>query len=173
MRRGFRLAMFALMASVACGAPAAAQSSAPEAPLPPAEARERNLRAYVELLRSDLRTQKVALITEIMHFTESEDEAFWPIYRAYELELSRLNDERLRGIETYSKSYSQLTPTTANDLATRALDLEARRAALKQTLYTKLKSAMSPVTAARALQIENQILLLVDLQVAALLPVIP
>ena len=60
-----------------------------------AEARERNLRAYVELLRSDLRTQKVAVITEMMQFTEAEDAAFWPVYREYELELSRLNDERL------------------------------------------------------------------------------
>ena len=71
------------------------------------EARERNLRAYVELLRSDLRTQKVAVITEMMQFTEAEDAAFWPIYREYELELSRLNDERLAAIETYAKIYDQ------------------------------------------------------------------
>jgi hypothetical protein len=59
----------------------------------------------------------------------------------------------------------------ANDLMTRALDLESRRTALKQQYFTRLKAALSPVVAARALQIENQIQLLIDLQVAASLPV--
>ena len=59
------------------------------------EARERNLRAYTELLRSDIRAQKVAVITEMMEFTEAEDVVFWPVYREYELALSRLYDERL------------------------------------------------------------------------------
>ena len=43
-----------------------AAASQPAAQLPRTEARERNLRAYVEILRSDLRTQKVAVITELI-----------------------------------------------------------------------------------------------------------
>ena len=134
--------------------------------------RELNLKAYVELLRSDLRTEKVAVITQIMQFTEDEDKAFWPIYRDYATKLARLNDERLQGIETYAKTYTSLTAATANDLMTKALDLEGRRVALKQEYFSRLKAAMSPLTAARALQVENQILLLIDLQVAASLPVV-
>lgn len=136
-----------------------------------AEARERNLRAYTELLRSDLRTRKVALITEIMQFTDAEDVAFWPIYREYEHELSQLNDERLRAFETYATVYDKLTPETANSLMVKVLDLEAGRTALKQKFFAKLKTAVSPLTAARVLQIENQIGLIVDLQVASSLPV--
>ena len=165
--------MWATMLGLACAVGVGAQETAPAEPLPRAESRERNLKAYVELLRSDIRTQKVAVITETMRFTEAEDTAFWPIYREYEVELTRLNDERLAGIDTYAKTYTQLTPAIASDLVTKSLDLEARRTALKQKYFTKLKAAMSPVTAARALQVENQILLLVDLQVAASLPVVP
>ena len=133
--------------------------------------REQNLKAYVELLRSDLRTQKVAVISQVMNFTDAEDQAFWPIYRQYETELARLNDERIQGIETYAKNFTNLSDSVANDLMTKALDLEARRTALKQKFFTQLKGAMSPKTAARALQVENQILLLLDLQVASSLPV--
>jgi hypothetical protein len=157
--------------ALACPVGAVAQQARSEDPLPREQARERNLRAYTELLRSDLRAQKVAVITEIMHFTDEEDAVFWPIYREYELELSRLNDERLAAIETYSRIYSRLTATTANELAVKVLELEARRTALKQKYYGKLKTALSPLTAARALQVENQIQLLIDLQVAASLPV--
>jgi hypothetical protein len=149
----------------------AAAASQPADPLPRTETRERNLRAYVELLRSDLRTQKVAVITELMQFTDADDAVFWPIYREYELDLSRLNDGRLRLIETYAKSYTKLTSTIANDLMVKALELEAQRTALKQKYYGKLKTVVSPVTAARAVQIENQIQLLIDLQIAASLPV--
>src|SRR6185436_2670956 len=109
--------------------------------------------------------------TQVMGFTEAEDQAFWPIYRQYETELAKLNDQRLQGIETCAKNYTNLSDATASDLMTKALDLEARRVALKQKFFTQLKGAMSPKTAARAMQVENQILLLLDLQVASSLPV--
>ena len=51
---------------------------------PRSETRERNLRTYVELMRSDIRTQKVALITETLLLTEGEGAIFWPIYREYD-----------------------------------------------------------------------------------------
>ena len=69
--------------------------SAQQAAVTPAETKDENLRAYVELLRSDVRAQKVAFITELMEFTEAEDKAFWPIYREYDVELSKINDERV------------------------------------------------------------------------------
>jgi hypothetical protein len=144
----------------------------PAQPVPKAEARERNLRAYIELLRSDVRSQKIALITQIMQFTEDEDTAFWPVYREYEVELSRFNDDRMSLIETYAKTYDKLTNQTADDVVIKALDLETRRTALKQKYYTKLKSVVSPRTAARFMQVENQIQLLLDLQIAAALPVL-
>jgi hypothetical protein len=168
LHRVIVLLLFAAGAST----PAAAPQGAPEEPLSRPDTRERNLRAYTELLRSDLRTQKVAVITELMQFTEAEDAAFWPIYRDYERDLSRLHDERLRAIETYATAYKNLTAATADELATKALDLEVRRAALKQKYYSKVKTALSPIRAAKALQIENQIQLLVDLQVAASLPIV-
>jgi hypothetical protein len=108
----------------------------------------------------------------MMQFSDADDAAFWPIYRDYEVQLSRLNDDRLRLIETYANTYTKLTPTIANDLMSKALDLEGQRAALKQKYFGRLKTALSPITAARAVQIENQIQLLIDLQIAASLPVI-
>src|SRR5688572_15403531 len=152
--------MLLVVIAVAFGAVAGAQSTEPAKPLPREEARERNLEAYTELLRSDLRTQKVAVVTELMQLTDAEDAAFWPIYREHELELSRLNDERLALIEKYAEEYATLKDSTANDVVLKALDLEARRTALKQKYYTRLKTALSPRAAAKALQIEHQIQLL-------------
>ena len=70
------------------------------------ETKTLNLSAYAELLRSDVRAQKVAIITEVMGFTEAEDKAFWPIYREYDVEMAKLGDERVAMIADYAKNYS-------------------------------------------------------------------
>jgi hypothetical protein len=151
----------------------AGQTRPADPPMPRAESRDLNLRAYSELLRRDIRQQKAALITELMQFTESEDKAFWPIYREYEIELSKIYDKRLQTIETYAENYTALADQKADEIVLATLDLESQRTALKKRYYTALKKALSPRVAARAVQIEHQLDLLVDLQIAASLPVIP
>jgi hypothetical protein len=148
---------------------AAAQATKPAAAV---DARDVNLRAYVELLRSDVRAQKVAILSEMMDFTEEEDAKFWPIYREYDTELSKINDDRVTLIQEYAKNYEQMTDTVADRIALGALGLEARRNALKQKYYDRLKSALSATTAARFLQVENQLLMIIDLQISAALPVV-
>ena len=152
--------------------PAAATGAQPAAPAGAAGSRDVNLRAYVELLRSDVRSQKVAILTEMMGFTEEEDQTFWPIYREYDVELSKISDDRLTLIQEYAKNYEQMTDAVADRIARGALDLEARRHALRLKYYERVKSALSPKTAARFLQVENQLLMIIDLQISAALPVV-
>jgi hypothetical protein len=145
--------------------PAFAQAAAP------ADVRDANLDAYITLLRSDIRAQKAAVIAEVMQFTEAEDAKFWPAYREYEAELAAINDERIALIADYAVSYETLTNESADRLAAAALALEGRRHALKSKYYDRIKQLLEPKTAARVLQVENQILLLLDLQIAAALPI--
>jgi hypothetical protein len=152
-----------------------AGSVAAQAPAKQADARETktlNLTAYAELLRSDVRAQKVVILTQLMNFTDAEDKAFWPIYREYDLEMAKLGDERIALIAEYAANYSTLTDGVAEKLAGKALDLEARRQALKAKYFDRLKAALSPRTALRFLQIEQQLLLLIDLQISAALPIV-
>jgi hypothetical protein len=132
-----------------------------------------NLTAYAELLRSDVRAEKVAIITEVMGFTEAEDAAFWPIYREYDKEMAALGDERAALIADYARQFSSLTDAAADKLALKALDLEARRDAVKAKLYDRVKKALPARTALRVLQVEHQLQLVIDLQIAASLPIAP
>ena len=142
-----------------------------KAPAQQTQTQTLNLSAYTELLRSDLRAQKVAIITEVMEFTEEEDKAFWPLYREYDTEMSKLGDERVALIAEYARNYDALTDEVADKLAKSALDLEARRQAVKAKLYEKVRAALKPKTAFRFMQVEHQLLLLIDLQIAAALPI--
>jgi hypothetical protein len=147
-----------------CGLPAvaAAQDS---------QTKTLNLTAYAELLRSDIRLQKVAIITEVMEFTEAEAAAFWPLYREYDGEMSKLGDERVSLVAEYARNYEKLTDDVADRLARTALDLESRRQAVKAKYYERVRTALKPKTALRFLQVEQQLLLLVDLQISAALPI--
>jgi hypothetical protein len=106
-----------------------------------------------------------------MGFTESEDKAFWPIYRQYDAEMSKLGDERVALITEYAQSYETMTDAVADKLAAKAIDLEARRRTVTANCYDQVKKALSPKTAFRFLQVEHQLQLLIDLQIAASLPI--
>jgi hypothetical protein len=158
----------AILIVLGCGVFRAQSTSQPST----SETKELNLLAYAELLRSDVRTQKVAIITQMMGFTEAEDAAFWPVYREYDLELSKLGDERVKLIEEYARNYEQMSDAAADKIATRALELEGRRHELKAKYYDRFKKVLSPKTAARFLQVENQLLMIIDLQIASALPIV-
>jgi hypothetical protein len=152
----------------ACAAGVHAQSAQVDAK----QAETLNLSAYAELLRSDVRASKVAILTELMGLTESEDQAFWPVYREYEGELAKLGDERVALIAEYAQRYEKLTDADADRLAQKALDLEARRQAVKAKYFGLIKAQLSPRTALRFLQIEHQLNLIIDLQISAALPIV-
>jgi hypothetical protein len=156
-----------LIVFLAAAAPAAAQGTVSEQ-----DSRNLNLAAYAELLRSDVRTEKIAILTELMNFTEAEDKAFWPLYRAYDADMTKLSEERVELITQYGRNYAALTDAMAATLGTKALELEARRHAVKAKHFEIIKKALSPRTALRFLQVEQQLLLIIDLQISAALPIV-
>ncbi len=164
--------VFATLVVLAAAVQAAAGQSTQSKAQPAADqAKMLNLSAYAELLRSDVRAEKVAIITEVMGFTEAEDAAFWPIYREYDAEMAKLGDERVALIADYAKNYDQMTDAVADSLATKAIDLAKRRQAVEAKYYERVKAALKPRQALRYLQVEHQLLLLIDLQIAAALPI--
>lgn len=128
--------------------------------------------AYIGLLKSDMRTQKVAVITEALQLTDEESSAFWPVHREYELELSEIIDDRIELIKDYVQNYDNLTDTKARELASIVFSLEKRRTKLKKKYFKKIEKAVSSTIAAKFIQVENQINLLSDLQIASELPLI-
>jgi hypothetical protein len=164
--------MTPFLAAALVAAMASAQGRSAPAPPASTQAETLNLTAYAELLRSDIRAEKVAILTEMMEFTEAEDAVFWPIYREYDNELAKLGDERVALIAEYAKNYETLTDEVADRLATRALDLESRRQAVKAKYYARMRTALKPRTALRFLQVEHQLQLLIDLQISAALPIV-
>jgi hypothetical protein len=133
---------------------------------------ELNIRAYIELLRSDVKKSKTQIMSAVMQFDPKQSASFWPIYKDFDSDLSKIGDEIYAHVKNYAENYDNMTADVADELATKLLDIEQQRNALKRKYYERVKSALDPITAARFLQVENQLERLVDLQIAAQLPVI-
>ena len=136
------------------------------------ETKEANLKTYVDLLRKDLKSDKVAILTELMELSPEEAAKFWPVYNEYDKVLTKLGDERIAFIRMYAENYGSLTNQKVTEIATGLLDLDGRRNQLKKQYFQRMSHAMSPKLAARFLQIENQIEKIIDLQIASSLPIV-
>ncbi len=128
--------------------------------------------AYLELLRSDVRTNKVQLITESMQFTDEESTIFWPVYREYEFELTKLTDTRIAMIRDFAANYESLSDEKAKELAEGVFDLEQQRTQLQKKYFDKLDDILPTTTVARFFQVERHMNLLIDTQIAAQVPLI-
>ena len=138
----------------------------------PAESKELNTEAYIQLLRSDLKTSKRTLIKESMQLADKQAEAFWPLYNQYDVEQSKLGDQKLALIQQYAANFLTMNDQKADQLAHMAMDLEDQRLALRKKYYELMKKSLPAVIVTRFFQIENQIQLVVDLQIASNLPII-
>jgi hypothetical protein len=134
---------------------------------------DKNIRAYMELLRTDLRKSKSQVMGEVLRLDTDESQKFWPIYKEFESEMTKLGDHVVALLKDYVENYEGLSDTTADRLANQVLSIEQERNTLKKKYYERMKNSLGGVTAMRFLQVENQLERLVDLQLAAQLPVAP
>jgi hypothetical protein len=132
---------------------------------------EANTRAYIELLRSDVRKSKSQIMSEVMRLDTDESQKFWPIYKEFETELTKIGNQTVAAVNTYVQNYGRMTDAMADRLANEVLSIEQQRNAIKKKYYERMKTSLGGITAMRFLQVENQLERLVDLQLAAQLPV--
>ena len=167
------LLILPMLAVSPCRAQTKTQTTETKTPSSPeADAREKNLQTYVDLLRADVRQQKAEIMGAVMILSADDATKFWPIYSEYDAELTKLNDQRVENIKEYARTYKQMTDEEADELIQKSLAYQKQRAELLAKTYDRVKQALGAVTAARFAQVEQQLLLIIDLQIASSLPVV-
>ncbi len=131
-------------------------------------------RAYFEVLRSDFNTGKIRTINEVMKLTAPEADKFWPIYRDYERDLAPVGDRKLallRDFLTHRKA-GTLTDEKSKELSTQWLQNAQDRLELWKKYHALITDNVSPLRAAQFLQVENQMALFVDINIASEMPLV-
>ncbi len=131
-----------------------------------------NLRTELEMLRSDANAYKVRVINQALQLTGPEAEKFWPIYRQYEHDLAAVNDRKIALLRGFVDRWAKgtLDNEAADKLSTEWLQNVQDRLDLWKKYRKKIAEALSPARAAQFLQVENQVALFVDLNIAAEMP---
>jgi hypothetical protein len=136
-----------------------------------AQSSEPSLDSYIESLRADLRADKVEIITEAMQFNGQESKAFWPVYRKYEADVIKVNDQRVALIKSYGDKFATMTDADAKAMIDQSIDFESRRTDVKKKYAKEFqKAGLSSLTVAKFLQLEHRLDLLVDMKIASELP---
>jgi hypothetical protein len=131
-----------------------------------------NVQSYIDLLRADVKSEKVQIIGVMMQFTPDEAATFWPIYKSYDADLTKLGDHKLALIKEYSDNYDSMTDDKADEIVQKSFALVSDRNALLKDCYEHIKSKMGAKTAARFVQVEHQLVMIIDLQIASQLPAV-
>ncbi len=163
-----------LLLLLACCPFVYAQQKAEEQPptLSSADVQDKNVREYIELLRADVRQQKAQILGAVMQLDVDQAAKFWPIYNNYDAELTNLNNLRVANIQEYANNYTKMTDAKADELILKALQYRKQRSELLAKSYERVKQAMGAIEAARFVQVEDQLLMIIDLQIASSLPIV-
>ena len=127
---------------------------------------------YLELARDVLKTEKKAVITEVMQLTELESEPFWDLYNEYQGKLYLVQNKRIAIIKDFADNFEQLTDEKADALWLGAMQYNQELLKLEKMYYKKFKKILPAGKAARFFQAENKIETMIDAQLALELPMI-
>jgi len=131
-----------------------------------------SIESEIELLRTDIKAGKVDIVKRAIDVQGAKADAFWPVYRQYQLDLDKIGDKRLALIKDYAANYKSMTDEKAHTLTTQALDLQAARTNLLKKYYKNFEKVLGATDAARLVQVEHLVNSLMDIQVAASIPLI-
>ncbi|HNQ89054.1 MAG TPA: hypothetical protein PKM73_10605 [Verrucomicrobiota bacterium] len=139
---------------------------------PTATAEPDDLRAVLEVLRSDVNAFKIRTLNEALQMTGPEAEKFWPLYRQYEHALAAVASQKIALLREFGDRCAKgtLDNVAAERMAQQWLKNVQARLDLWKKYRKKLAKAVSPARAAQFLQVEHQMALFMDLNIASEMP---
>ena len=163
MRRLWMIVLQMVVLAGLSGMAAAQQTTAAANPLSESD---------IALLRQDVQTQKMEIITKAMQFSDAESSVFWPVYRDYANEQQKIGDMKYQIIKDYAQNYAAMTDTKAAELTGKMLDMEKATVQTREKYLPKFQQVLSPKRAAKFFQVDRRLSMMVDLQLASEIPIL-
>src|SRR5664279_5296723 len=126
----------------------------------------------IQMLRPDIRAQRKEITAQNMTLTADEPTKVVPIFDQYRQEATKHNDERWALIKDYAANYNTMTDAQAQDFIKRSTAVDQQLLALQMKYVPVFEKVISPKKTALWYQIDRRLDLLINLQLAALIPVV-
>ncbi len=127
----------------------------------------------IALTRAAMESQRKVVVIENLKLDGSANEnGFWQVYNAYRAEMGKVGDRRVKVIADYADAYRQgsVSDKLAAKLLDRYLAVLQDQVKVKKRFVRKFKKVLSAKQVARFYQIDNRLDLLVNMQIAAGVP---
>ena len=126
----------------------------------------------MDLVKEKIRTDKKLFIATNMQLTESEANAFWPVYEAYQAELGKLREREIKLIENFAKNYETMSDDVAKNLLDDALSIDSGHQKLIQSYLSKFRGVLPDKKVARYYQLESKIDAVLEYEMAKRIPLV-
>lgn len=127
----------------------------------------------IQLLRSNLQSGKNQVIADTMKFTDAESNTFWPVYRDYARDQQAIGDKRVQLIKDYAKYFDTMDDPKAKDMAQRLMNIDSEYLQLREKYWPRFEQALGAKRAAKFYQVDNRLTMMINVQLAADIPLIP
>jgi len=126
----------------------------------------------MEIVKEKIRTDKKLLIATNMQLTESEANAFWPVYESYQAELGKLRDREIKLVEQFAASYETMSDDVAKNLLDDSLSIDSDHQKLRQSYLAKFRGVLPDAKVARYYQMESKIDAVLEYELAKRIPLV-
>ena len=126
----------------------------------------------MDIVKEKIRTDKKLFIATNMQLSESEKNAFWPVYEAYQAELGNLRDREIKLIENFAKNYETMSDDVAKNLLDDSLSIDSGHQKLRQSYLSKFRGVLPDKKVARYYQLESKIDAVLEYEMARRIPLV-
>jgi hypothetical protein len=126
----------------------------------------------IKMLREDVQSARKSITAENMNLTADEATKFWPIYDQYSAEVAKIGDARVALIKDYAANYDSMTDDQANLFIQRAAAIDKQFTDARSKYVPLFEKTISAKKTALWYQIDRRLDLLINLQLAANIPVV-
>jgi len=127
---------------------------------------------YLQQLRTDIQADRQALVAASLGLTEEEGAAFWPVYRDYRNDMSKVGDRMQKLIQDFAEVWDNATEEQAKTMVDEMLAIRRDELKVRKSHLSKFRKALPEVKVARFLQIENKIDAIINLGLADSIPLV-
>lgn len=164
--------LFALALVPAAGAQAPAPPSTSSPASPPPSASPTTTGSDATLTRASIQAQRQAIVATAMDLDDKQTIEFWPVYRAYRVEMAKVNDRLLAVLTTYLENYSNLSDPLARELIDESLRIDQARQDVRNAFLPRFRQVLPDRKVARFLQVERRLDAILNVELAERVPLV-
>jgi hypothetical protein len=137
----------------------------------PAMAQTTNARDDVQLLISQIQSDKRAIVLRTLDLTDAQVALFTPVYDSYQAEMKGIMERSAAVLDKFAANYGSMTDEAAGEILKEWLKLRDDRNANIRKHAKKLERDLPATKVLQWVQVENKLNTLLDMQAAEVVPI--